>query len=227
MPASINATKWGYILGPSSTTFSTARTSNGFSVSNNPSLSIDPVIGYTAVSGRGSLTHRFWRTYFTFDVSGISGVVTAASLNFNTYGGATGSYIVLESSAFGGSNSNLTTSDFYSSIDYATAYSSSVTGSISSPFTMTLNSTAHTDIQNNSWFICSVVQYANDYGNTAATVATDHTLGINFSTTPYLLYTETATGPADVDEVIGVSSTNISTIYGANYSDIDKIYEVS
>lgn len=226
--ATLNANKWGYMSGISSATFSSARTSNAFTVVNSPSTTADPSIGYTATSGRGSLTHRMWRSFFTFDVSGITGTVSSLSLNFRT-STSTGAYIVLESSAFNGSNSNLVASEFFSNIDYTTTYSSATTGTVSNPFSITLNSTAEADVQNNSWFICAVVQNANDYANSAAGSATDHTLGVNWSLTPYLDYTETAppSGPNDVASLSGVTKADISNINGLTISDILSINSIS
>ena len=213
------------MLSFSGATFSTIREGNAFTVSNSPTSTISSV-NYTAASGRGSLTHSFRRSYFTFDVSAITGTVSNLSLNFRTTA-AGDSIRVLKSSAFNGSNSNLVSTEFYSGIDFTTTYSNSTTAIIANPFSITLNSTAESDVQNNSWFICAVVNNPHDYTGTASTVAYNKGITVNWSTTPYLEYTEAASGPANVASFLGVTKANISTINTISLGDISEISGVN
>jgi len=224
--ATLNATKWGYIRSISSATFSTVRSSNGFTVANNPTTAASSV-EYIASSGRGSLTHSLRRAYFTFDVSSITGTVSSLSLKFRTDTTAGVGFRVVRSSAFGGSNSNLATSQF-ANIDTSTPYSDSITGASANPFSMTLNSDAESDVQSNSYFICAVIQNDNDYTATAATSAYNKAMNINWALTPYLEYTETAgaSGPANLTSLNGIakaSITNVNTITLANITSINTI----
>ena len=67
----------------------------------------------------------------------------------------------------------LATSDFFSTIDFSTAYSSEYASwDASGTNDITLNSTANTDIQNDDAFICAIVEHDKDYSNTAATSGT-------------------------------------------------------
>lgn len=223
--ATLNATKWGYMRSISSADFATVRSSNGFTVANSPTSTVSS-IEYIAASGRGSLTHSLRRAYFTFDVSSITGTVSSLSLNFRTTAAGAVGFRVVKSTAFGGSNSNLATSEF-ASIDTSTPYSNSITGAISNPFSMTLNSTAESDVQSNSWFICAVIQNDNDYTATASGVAYNKNLTVNWSTTPYLDYQVAASGPVNVASFLGVTKANISTINTISLGDISELNGIS
>ena len=223
--ATLNATKWGYMRSIASTTFSTVRSSNGFTVANNPTTAVNSV-EYIASSGRGSLTHTLRRSYFTFDVSSITGTVSSLSLNFRTGTTAGVGFRVVKSTAFGGSNSNLATSEF-ANIDTSIPYSNSITGASANPFSMTLNSDAESDVQSNSYFICAVIQNDNDYTATAASSAYNKAMNINWALTPYLEYNEAAaSGPANLTSLNGIakaSITNVNTITVANITSINTI----
>lgn len=220
--ATLNATKWGFISGPSSQTFTTARENNGTSTSNNPSTTVARSVEYIATAGRGSLTHHMYRSFFTFDVSGIAAIPSTATLNVRTSSvvGFMG-VIALKSSAFGGSNSNLVNADFFTRVDYTTAYSTGTAVTVDNPFQITLNSTARGDIKNNSWFIVAVVQFTNDYSDTAATTATTNQMGIDWSVTPYLDYTLPST--SDIRNINGVAIADVSSFNAVAIADIASI----
>ena len=223
--ATLNATKWGYMRSISSTNFATVRSSNGFTAVTNPTNIVESV-EYVASSGRGSLTHALRRAYFTFDVSSITGTVSSLSLNFRTSTTGGVGFRVVKSTAFGGSNSNLTTSEF-ASIDTSTPYSNSIIGSASNPFSMTLNSDAESDVQNNSYFICAVIENDHDFTATAATSAYNKSMQINWALTPFLEYTEAAaSGPANITSLNSIAKANITsanTITLANITSINTI----
>ena len=220
--ATLNAAKWGYMRSISSATFSTVRSSNGFTVANSPTNIVSSV-EYVASSGRGSLTHSLRRAYFTFDVSSITGTVSSLSLNFRTSTTAGVGFRVVKSTAFGGSNSNLATSEF-ANIDTSTPYSNSITGAAANPFSMTLNSDAESDVQNNSYFICAVIQNDNDYTATAATSVYDKAMTINWALTPYLDYVESSA--SNITSLNGIARSNITsfnTITLANITSINGV----
>ena len=220
--ATLNATKWGYMRSITSATFSTVRSSNGFTVANNPTNIVESV-EYVASSGRGSLTHTLRRAYFTFDVSSITGTVSSLSLNFRTSTTAGVGFRVVKSTAFGGSNSNLATSEF-ASIDTSTPYSDSITGAASNPFSMTLNSDAESDVQSNSYFICAVIENDHDFTATAATSVFNKAMQINWALTPYLDYVESSA--SDITSLNGIARSNITsfnTITLANITSINGV----
>tara|TARA_R100001509_G_C4832311_1_gene203735 strand:- start:237 stop:911 length:675 start_codon:yes stop_codon:yes gene_type:complete len=221
--ATLNATKWGYMRSISSANFATVRSSNGFTAVNSPTNIVSSV-AYVASSGRGSLTHSLRRAYFTFDVSSITGTVSSLSLNFRTSTTGGVGFRVVKSTAFGGSNSNLATSEF-ASIDTSTPYSNSIIGAASNPFSMTLNSDAESDVQSNSYFICAVIQNDNDYTATAATSVYNREMQINWALTPYLDYVESAPS-SNITSLNGIARSNITsfnTITLANITSINGV----
>ena len=224
--ATVNATKWGYMRSISSATFSTVRSSNGFTVVNSPTNIVSSV-EYVASSGRGSLTHALRRAYFTFDVSSITGTVSSLSLNFRTSTTAGVGFRAVKSTAFGGSNSNLATSEF-ANIDTSTPYSNSITGAASNPFSMTLNSDAESDVQSNSYFICAVIENDHDFTATAATSAYNKAMQINWALTPYLEFTEAAaSGPANLTSLNSIAKASITSFNTTTIANISSINGVS
>ena len=226
--AVINASKAGYVVGQSSTTFATAR-QNGSSVVAAPTNNQTISISYTATSGRGSLTHAIRRTFLYFDTSGLTGTISDASLNIE---GATNHAIdvaVFKSTAFGGDGGTaLATSDFFSTIDFSTTY---FAGQDWVPVTnnLSLNSTADADIQNDDAFICALVEKNKDGGNTAATSAVSRQAGIGFGTTITLTYTEAgaASGPANLTSYNGIAKASITNINGIAIANITSINGIS
>ena len=224
----LNVSKHGVGIGLSSTTFATAR-QNASSVSTNLSGTVDRAISYTGTVGRGSLTHNIRRTFLHFDTSGLTGTISNTSLNIRGGTNESADIIVLKSTAFGGDgSSNLASSDFFSNIDFSTAYSSEYDSwTASGDNDISLNSTANTDIQNNDNFICAIVEHTNDFGNTAASSATTSEAGINFNVTITLTYTEAAaSGPANLTSLNGIAKTSITsanTITLANITSINTI----
>ena len=226
----LNTSKTGTAIGQSSTNFSTAR-QTGNSVFSNPTTTNDRAISYTGTAGRGSLTHNMRRTFLYFDTSGLTGTISNTSLNIRGVTNDSADVIVLKSTAFGGDgSSNLNTSEFFSSIDYSTAYSSEYDSwTASGDNDISLNSTANTDIQNNNAFICAIVEHTHDFGNSAASSATTSEAGVHFGVTITLTYTETAapSGPANVASVSGVAKASIATINTVAIADISSINTVS
>ena len=218
----INSSKAGYIIGQSSTNFSTAR-QNGSSAVPAPTTSTDSALRYRATSGRGSLTHAFYRTFLYFDTSGITTPVLSATIDIMGYSAGTADYIVLKSSAFGGDGGTaLTTGDFYSEVDYSTPYTSEITSwSRTSTNNITLGATAKGDMKNDTAFIVALVEHDADYLNTSGLVALDVKNGIAFGTTITLTYTvSAATDVISTNTIIKSNITSYNTIAAAN---IDKL----
>ena len=221
----LNTSKTGVGLGQSSTTFATAR-QNGSSVTSNPGGTFSTAIQYTGTSGRGSLTHNIRRTFLYFDTSGLTGTISNTSLNIRGNTNESADVIVLKSTAFGGDgSSNIVASDFFSTIDFSTAYSSEYDSwDASGDNDISLNSTANTDIQNNDAFICAIVEHTNDFGNTAATSAVSRQAGINFGVTITLTYTEAASSNiTSLNGIARASITSFNTIALASINQINGI----
>lgn len=222
--ATIETDKAGYIVGQSSTNFSTAR-QNSSSVVAAPTTNQSQAISYTATAGRGSLTFNMKRTFLYFDTTAITGTVSAASLDISGVTNNSADIIVLESTAFGGNGGTaLATSDFFSTIDYSTTYSSIYT-SWGASNTISLNSTAESAMQTNTAFICAIVEYYRDYSNSAGTTVATKINGIAFGNKITIDYTETGAGP--FLKLNSVDSTNINRWDGIPWGNINKINGIS
>ena len=221
----INSSKARYIAGQPSTNFSTAR-QNGSSVFTAPTNSVTTALRHRAYAGRGSLTHVFGRTFLYFDTSGITTPVSSATIDIMGYSSGTADYIVLKSSAFGGDGGTaLTTSDFYSEVDYSTPYTSEITSwSRTSTNNITLGATARGDMKNDTAFIVALVEYDSDYLNTVGFSALDVINGIAFGTTITLTYTAlAATSITSVNSIALASIGEMNAITSANIDELNTL----
>ena len=233
--ATVNAGKYGIGYGTESTNFNSARTSNGTNVANQSTSSNTAALRATRAASRAGTEYRMYRFFCAFDVSAYASgyTISGLSLKFRSTNSGTGGIsgvpcVVLKSSAQGNADTDLATSDFYSSVDYSTLYSAApVTwADLNADASITLNATAIADFSG-SYLKLVVVQYANDYSNTAGTSDYSHYGYASFSGSgyvPYLDFTATPTGygndvigvsSANIDEVISVATANINEIIGA------------
>jgi len=221
----LNANRVGEGEGSGSSTFSTARTGNAATVADNPSGNDQFAIQHFFSAGRGGGTHKFRRIFIHFDTSGISSAPSAATLNIGGHSaGNDADVVVLKSTAMSGDGSTaLAASEFFSSIDYSTAYSGEVTTwNLSANNAITLNSTALTDIGNNDNFTVAVVEYDSDAQNTATSDSVS--AGVDYSTTIYIDYTAAASGYGH--KVSGVASGSIAKVNTVATASIGKINTV-
>ena len=166
MSTTINSSRVGNIIAFNSN-FTTARQTAG-TVSDG-TFSANDAISYQFSAGRGGGTHRFRRSYIHFDVSAITGVVSSLVLNVRGNTNTSSDVIVLKSTAFGGDGGTaLSSADYFTNVDFSTAYSAEVTSWSTGTNTITLNSTAESDIQNNDDFIVAIVNHNTDFSNSAA-----------------------------------------------------------
>jgi|TARA_R110000796_G_scaffold185098_2_gene301661 hypothetical protein len=228
--ATINTSKAGYIAGRLSNNFTTAR-QTGSSTVTAPSGNEPIAIMYKSTSSRGSTLHQMYRTFLYFDTSAIQNSVTSATLSLTGVTNMTADVIVLRSTAFGGNgNSNLVTGDFYSTVQYNSAYSAEYTGwgGKTGAVSIPLGSGAESDMQNNSAFICAIVEHDYDYNNTSSGQSlVNHTNGIAFGSNITITYTEAGGGGGPSIKLNGVDSTNIDKWDGTTWSNISKINGVS
>lgn len=227
--ATQNASKWGYVRVLSQASHAAARGASTGQASSNPATAVSNSFSYVAASSGRGLAYSIYRTFIYFDTSGITGTVTAASVNVKgaTNGGSRG--ILVPSSAFNGDGANNLIGDDYNNLDFNTNYASSfTTWNTSTNNSITLAATALSHIQSNNYFICALIDYDHDYSNSDPGVEESEIWGIGFATTPYLDYTVSApSGPANIDSVSGVDASNISNINGVSYSSISSFNGVS
>ena len=220
----INVNRQGSAIGPVSSNFNTARTSNAASVTDGASGTF--TVQYFSSSGRGAGTKRFKRMFLHFDTSGITDTLSAAHIDIDGGGSSPdpNDSIMVKSTAFGGDGGTaLATTDFFSSIDYNTPYSSELTTWSTSNNEYTLNSDALADIKNNDNFTLAIVENDSDFANSDQGDGA-YDISVNLSVTITLDYTVGSTGYGN--DINGVSSANISKVIGVATADIDKIIGV-
>jgi hypothetical protein len=219
----INVNRQGAGTGVVNSNFSTARTSNAASVTDGIT-DANFFVQYFSSSGRGGGTKRFKRAFLHFDTSGITGTLSAAHIDID--GGTSASpdpndTIMVKSTAFGGDGGTaLATTDFYSSIDYSTAYSTELTSWSTSNNEYTLTAAALADIKNNDNFTLAIIEHDSDYsGSDQGDGAYD--ISINFGVTITLDYTLIPSAYAN--SVNGVAAVNIGKINGVATASISKV----
>ena len=200
----------------SNTDFTTTQTDVGFAKRE----------GYSA--GRGGGTYNVRRSFFFFDTSTVNGTITAISLKI--YGVINGGnqVRVAKSTAFGGNGTSAYTStDFNNWTSLNTTPEPNIpipyTGQlgnlwfINTTNTLSLNSTAISDANSNSYLNLVVVGNAHDYPNTAPTADAQLQSGIQFASSTVfpdveITYTPALNSITTYSSVIGVEAANISSI---------------
>tara|TARA_Y100000593_G_C4272766_1_gene318302 strand:- start:753 stop:1424 length:672 start_codon:yes stop_codon:yes gene_type:complete len=220
----INVNRQGSATGAVSSNFNTARTSNAASVTDGASGA--HTVQYFSSSGRGGGTKRFKRIFLHFDTSGITDTLSAAHIDID--GGSSSpdpnDSIMVKSTAFGGDGGTaLATTDFFSSIDYNTPYSSELTTWSTSLNEYTLNSDALADITNNDNFTLAIVEHDSDFTNSDQGDGA-YDISVNLAVTITLDYTIAPTGYGN--DVNTVASGNIGSVIGVLTANIDKIIGV-
>lgn len=224
----INAGKKGFIYNSAADPNFTKQRETGSAISTNPTG--NEAIAFRFIQGgdRSGNTYAFHRTFIYFNTSTITSTVTAASIEIKGYANGTGDYIVISSSAFGGDGgSTLAIGDYFDSLNYSAPYSAELTTwSTTGNNSLTLNSTAFADIENNNYFICAIIDHDYDYNNTNGFGLFNTNHGIAFGTTIVLRVTTTA-GPVNIGAVNGVSAANIGKWDGTAWSSITSLDGVS
>ena len=226
MPSvTVNTNRAGFAGGISGT-FSTARqtatsTSDGLFTNTN-------AIQALFSAGRGGGTFSIVRSFFHFDVSAVTGTVSSVTLRVLGNTNTTSDAIVLKSTAFGGDGGTaLSTSDYFSSIDFSTAYSAEITSWSTGVNNISLNSTAESDIQNNNDFTIALVNHNFDFSNNSGKGSSFSAIdGINASSAGNvrLEFTETiASNITSLNTIARASITSFNTIALANIDEINTI----
>ena len=123
----------------------------------------------------------------------------------------------------GDGSTALAASEFFSSIDYSTAYSGEITTwNLSSNNAISLNSTALSDISSNDNFTVAVVEYDSDAQNTATSDSVS--AGVDYDTTIYIDFTAGVSGYGH--KVSGVASGSIAKVNTVATANIGKVNTV-
>ena len=222
MPA-LNASKKGLIVGTTQTTQAAARdatTGTHNDATGGESLAIQ----WFRSSGRGGGSMRYIRTFLYFNTSGITSTVSSATLVIRGSGTNNDADVIgVKSTAFGGDGGTDLADDDFNNLYYSTTYTNELTSwNTSGDNNFTLTSDALNDIKNNNAFIIALVEADSDYSDTDTSDTADD-VGINFSLAGYtsINYTLAPTGYGN--NIIGVSSANISTVNAVATANIEKI----
>jgi len=197
-----------------------------------------PTVAQTNAYGPGVVVnaagqYNIYRTFFAFDVSGISSAPSSATFKFKSYVYANGDIIAVKATK-PNTSSNIASVDFNELVGYdasgfdntdLTAYSVKITGagSVSAWHTITLNSTALSDMGSASTLAICLMNYDHDYLDVAptSTSTTAQRFGMNFadnsgtSNDPYIEYTVGYS-----HDISGVDSGNISKVIGVSAASI-------
>ena len=205
--ATITAGKYGWVSASSDLGWMTARNATTGNNTQNQSTSTNTesvMVNYVS-GGKGSQ----WdvkRQFLAFDTTVYQTGYTISNLKLYYLpttstagsGGAGLKVALVKSTAQGNANANLTTSDinnFDDTVDYADNDGLVVWRDLSTLEYWDLNSTAISAIYNTGYLKICVMQYLNDYPDTAPTVSGTNLKGFsNYSTVPYLSFTATLTG---------------------------------
>lgn len=175
-----------------------------------------PGISYD--SGKTGQVGDCSRGYFFFDVSGVGGTITAATLKI--YGALTTNSvdtILVKATAWGtsGGTSTVSTGD-YDAIDFNTNYSNALTSWTTSTYNnYTLNATSISDMNTNGYLNLAILNYDYDYSGVGPSLGTSQNVGIRFYSTNRNKLEITYTPSGGIGEVMGVALASIAEISGA------------
>jgi len=233
----IDASKYGSVSSGFESTFNAARTTGATAV-NQSVASNTTVSQYFRDSGKGGTNYKITRFFCAFDTSSYSSGYTISNLKFHwrNSAGTTCSpaicfpaFIIVKSTAQGNADTNLSSSDFYSDVDFSTAYSSSTNLSTSAgDSSITLNSTAITAFGTDLLKLV-VLQYGNDYANAGGMSDLTQKMNANFASgssgyIPYIEFDAVVSGYGN--DVSGVSSDDIASVNSVATANISQIIGV-
>lgn len=235
--AKIDAGKYGHAKSAFQSTFSAARTTG--STATNQSVAANNLVSQVfRDSGKGGTNYQISRLFCAFDTSSYSSGFTITNLTFNWRNTTSTTcspticfpqFIVVKSTAQGDADTDLAVSDFYSSVDFSTSYSSSTNlTSSNADASISLNATAVTAFQTGLLKIV-IVQYGNDYSNSDPSSDLTQRMYANYASgssgyVPYIEFTAVASGYGN--NVNGVDNADIEKVIAVSGGDIEKIIGV-
>ena len=220
---------------PNSLSWANARGFTGTATNTTTSSTSDnAAVAVYRFSGRGADSFRIHRSFHYFDCTSITVTPVDATLKIYITSDIGDSNIrVIKSTAFGltangSSPSDLAATDF-DNVDFSTSYSDEVTVSGTGQLSITLTSTALSDMVSRDYLGLALVNSDYDYANTSPTTFTSQA-GIRYanyvgsSSDPQIEYTAGSTGYANT--VLGVAASSYSKIIDVDKADISKVIGV-
>lgn len=166
------------------------------------------------------------RTFLFFNLSGVGGTITAATLK--VYAGSPGNSVdtqVVEATAWGGDGTTTTlgTGD-YDAVSFTTTYSSAVLSWTATAYNdYTLNATAISAMNTDGYLNCAILTEDYDLKGVAPTLGEDWGIPINFENSTNPIYLDITYTPAYDNAVNGVSASNIANVIGVAKASIANI----
>jgi len=178
--------------------------------------------------------YNIYRTFFAFDVSGISSAPGSATFKFKTISYSNGDVIAVKATK-PDTSSNIANADFNELAGWTagfnntnlTAYSAKISGAGTGTavHTITLNSTALSDMASLSTLAICLMNYDHDYLDSApgSSLGVNQRFGMYFadstgtSNDPYIEYTVGFS-----HEISGVSGGNINSVSGVSAASISN-----
>ena len=234
----INASKQTYATSGTQTSWSAARnaTSSNSHINYTSQSNRSNAISVLYSSGRGGGSYYVNRSFFFFDTSTVAGTITAIDLKIYGYLSGGRSVRVAKSTAYntgGGSAyidsefNNWTTLGGIIPVPYTSA---GQTWTALGTNTISLNSTAISNANSNSYLNLVLVGQLYDYVNSAPGSSLEQSSGIQFASTtefPKLAITYTPTPSGYGNDVNGVASANIASVNGVATANIASINSVT
>lgn len=174
------------------------------------------------------------RTFFFFDLSGVSGTITAATLKvYNTGTAITDDIECVEATAWGGdgTTSTLSTADYdeVALLGTGVSYSNLLTWAGGGSYNdFTLNASAISAMNTDGYLNCALLTQDLDYRGIAPTLGTDVNFEVRFKDSSNPIYLDITYTPAGWDlDVNGVVNSAIVSINGITESDIVNVIGAS
>lgn len=189
------------------------------------STSVTDAVYVIFASGKGGGLYYVGRTFLFFDLSGINGTITAMSLKVTGATNTTAVVSTMKSTAFGGSGgSDLVAADFDNwSPDSPTSYNNGTSWSTGLN-TITMNSTAVSDANTNSYLNVVLVERYNDSEDVAPTSDVTKQSGVTFQNSSSPIYLDITYTPSGYgNNVNGVGPSSIANVIGVALSSITNV----
>ena len=179
---------------------------------------------------KGTYISTCTRTFLFFDLSSINGTITAATLKvLASTPGNTDDVQVTPSTAWGGDGTTTTlgTGD-YDGVEFdgtsGSDYGSILSWTASAYNDFALTSDAITDMNNDGYLNCALINQDNDYRGISPSLGTDITHAIEFLDPTNPIKVEITYTPDTWNEIVnGVANANIANVAGVSESSIQSI----
>ena len=183
---------------------------------------------------KGTYISRCVRAFLFFDLSSINGTITAATLKVLAGGtGNTDDVQVVPSTAWGGGGdtTTLSTGD-YDAVEFLTdagsSYGQILSWTASSYNDFTLSSDAISDMNNDGYLNCALLNQDNDYRGISPSLGTDivHTIEYNDATNPIKVEITYTPGASWNENLNGVTNSNIAKVNGVAKASILEVNKI-